>query len=110
MVRAHARHRTAAFCADEKIAGRSDRSNKGGHYTLLPVADQRPQRCGHFERKTRAWRTVARGKRPNASLRAPAEVLSRLAEAESRRRLVPRESPCVNFARTVRLDHEPRGF
>ena len=61
-------------------------------------------------RKAGACRTMARGERPNASLRTTAEVLSRLAEAESRRRLVPRESPGVNLARTIRLDHGPRRF
>ena len=49
-----------------------------------------------LKEKPRACRTLARWKRPNASLRATAEVLSRLAEAESGRRLVPRESPDVN--------------
>src|SRR5262245_2059768 len=53
---------------------------------------------------------MARGERPDPSLRTTAEVLSRLAETESLRRLVPRESPGVNFPWTIRLDHEPRRF
>ena len=53
---------------------------------------------------------MARRQRPNPSLRTTAEVLSRLTETESRSRLVARESSGIDFARTIRLDHEPRRF
>src|SRR4029077_14953202 len=74
------------------------------------MADQWPQRFGNFERKARARRSLARGKRSGTPLRAAAEILSRPAEAEPRGCLVARESAGLDSSRPIRLDHGPRRF
>src|SRR6266496_5601391 len=53
---------------------------------------------------------MARGKRPCASLRAAAWILSAVAKIESRGRVVACESSNLCSSRRIRLDHESRRF
>src|SRR5882724_7344505 len=56
------------------------------------MADRRPILGRHFERATAARGSVARGKRPHASLRTAARVLSAATKIKSRRCVVACES------------------
>src|SRR2546429_7448125 len=74
------------------------------------MADRRPILGRHFERATAARGSVARGKRPHASLRTAARVLSAATKIKSRRCVVACESSDLRASRRIRLDHESGGF
>src|ERR1700720_3680956 len=74
------------------------------------MADRGPVPGRHFERATAARGSVARGKRPQPSLRTAPRVLSAAAKIEPRRCVVACESSDLRASRRIRLDHESGGF
>src|SRR5437762_7949218 len=74
------------------------------------MANRTPIPGRHFERATAARGSVARGKRPHASLPTAARVLSAATKIKSRRCVVACESSDLRASRRIRLDHESGGF